>query len=128
MITHAATALKSSDGDVVNFTQTFSVDDELPTKAAPTKIAVPPLTSTTIDFCGIAVATYVFIKTDKPILVDLTFNPTAPVPPPSPATQTVLVERALLLVSEVSAMNITNPLSGPSPDNDANVEVLLVGP
>lgn len=123
----ASAMLRAANGSVLNFLVTLTVDDTAPSRAVPTTSKVPPLTSIVLDFCGLSVAKYIFVKTDKPVHVDLTFNPTAPTPSPAPATQTVLVERGFLLISAVSGMNITNPNSGASPQDDATVEVMLVG-
>ena len=127
MLTHIAAALTSSDGDVIKFLQSFSEDDALQNLAAPAKFAVPPLTSKIVDLCGITTARQVFLKTDKPVQVTLTFSPPLPTPPPSPATVTIAVEKLLVLVTAVTAMTVINPNSGATPEGDANVEVLLVG-
>jgi hypothetical protein len=125
---HLSAVLQVNEGDTLRFLQTFTKEDNANFKfIAPSRIPLAPLTSQVVDFCGITSAKVVLIQTNKPIHVTLTYAATAPTPTPAPATVTTLVTELLFTVSEVTAITITNPNSGASPQDDANVSVVLVG-
>lgn len=120
-------SVQASEGDVLRFFQTFAREDDKLTLTRPSQFVVTPLTTHAVPFCEITNAQVIFIQTDKPIHVTVTFAPTAPTPPPTPATQTFLVDQVLLLTTEISDLTIANPNSGTSPDQDANVSLIIVG-
>jgi len=125
--TRISASLQSSEGDVSRFFQTFAREDNTLSFVVPSAFVVTPLTSHAVGFCSLTSAKAVFLQTDKPVHVTVTFAPTAPTPPPTPATQTFLVDQILLLTSEVTAITVANPNSGTSPDQDANVSLIIVG-
>lgn len=125
--THVSSILEATEGDSLRFVQSFLSDDVLSDHANPQTFAVPPLTSKIVDLCGIVSGKHLFLKTDKPIYVTVTFAPSAPTPPPIPATNTIVVNGLLALTTEISDMTITNPNSGISPTDDATVTLLLIG-
>lgn len=125
--THVSSILEATEGNSLRLVQSFLSDDVISDHANPQVFAVPPLTSKIIDFCGITSGKHVFLKTDKPVYVTMTFAPSAPTPPPIPAINTVVVNGLLALTTEISDMTITNPNSGISPNDDATVTLLLIG-
>jgi hypothetical protein len=137
MHTHVASVVTAKEGDVLRFYQAFTDFNCTEQQAVPISMTLAPLTAKAVNFAGMAVVSRIFLKTDRPVHVQMTFAPTAPTPPlppgidPTPtqpaATQTVLVDKLLSLVSQISSMTVTNANSGATPTEDAHVEILIVG-
>lgn len=127
LLTRISAAVQAGEGDVSRFFHTFGREDRTLHLVVPASFVVAPLTSHVVGFCELTSAKAVLLQTDKPVWVTVTFVPTAPTPPPVPATQTLLVDQVLLLTTEISDLVVANPNSGTSPDNDANVSLILVG-
>lgn len=131
--THIAGTLQAKFGDVLKFYQTFSemlspsTDFGVTKVVNPSQVTLQPLTAKVIDLCEITNAKIIFIKTTKPIHVTMVFAPTAPTPAPVPPTSILFVQDFLYLVTEISALTITNPNSGTVDVDAAIVDLLLVG-
>jgi hypothetical protein len=124
--------LRVREGDVLRFEQTFTdYDNDTDQHAVPVRLTVTPLTVlAVVNMSGMAVASRILLKTDKPIYVQLQYVfPLAEnfAAFQGPDTQNIRVESLLSLVSKVSQIWITNPSSGGSPQDDAHVELLIVG-
>ena len=125
MITADVSAmLKASDGMSVNIFESFSKQEDLAGADAPNTYTIAPLGTRAVNMCDLSYAVYTLLKTTKPVHVTVTFAGTTQ---PSPATQTILVRDIMLLSAEISAISIFNPNSGVSPDNDAVVDLTLIG-
>ncbi len=125
--------LEAKSDDILRFFQTFSLTlsgQTLPKVnkiTAPSRLTVQPLAVQVVDLCDITNAKVIFIKSTKPIHVTMTFAPTAPTPPPTPATATIFVKDFLFMTTEISDLTITNPNSGIVDVDVAEVDILLVG-
>jgi hypothetical protein len=138
---HVSSVLEAREGERLRFFQTYyDLDQNSTDKIFQTSFTVAPLSSKVVTLCDVTRAKHVFVKTLEkadladptipnpiPVHVQVTFDPVAPTPPPAPATQTFLVLDFLHLTTAINAMTITNPNSGTSPEQDASIEVIVVG-